>query len=86
MTEPSPQAPGVSVGSRDSVRPPVTPTAIAGFVGIAERGPIRVPHPLHGWGDYLEAFGNPVPYGHLPAAIRRAAAGPCYAMVSTDAE
>ncbi len=62
-------APGLALGGRESAGAAFTATAVAGFVGIAERGPISVPQPLLSWGEYLEVFGTWVPFGHLAETV-----------------
>jgi Phage tail sheath protein subtilisin-like domain/Phage tail sheath C-terminal domain len=49
---------------------PVLPlSAITGFVGIAERGPLHRPQPLRTWDEYLMVFGGLIDYGFLPHAV-----------------
>jgi len=36
----------------------VSDTRVAGFVGVASKGPIDVPTLLSGWNEYLDVFGN----------------------------
>ncbi|MEP7305167.1 MAG: phage tail sheath C-terminal domain-containing protein [Acidobacteriota bacterium] len=49
---------------------PVLPlSAIAGLVGIAERGPLHQPEPIRSWDEYLTVFGNFVHYGFLPHEV-----------------
>ena len=33
-------------------------TRVAGFIGIAQRGPLDVPHRIASWDEYLEVYGN----------------------------
>src|SRR6266446_5532158 len=44
-------------------------TAVTGFVGIAERGPLHRPEPIRSWDEYLAVFGGFVDYGFLPLAV-----------------
>ena len=66
------RAPGVYYQAVDASTPPVTPlrTDIAGFVGIAERGPIDVPVPIESWQQFLSWFGGVVAEGYLGYAVR----------------
>ena len=45
-------------------------TDIAGFVGIAERGPLHEPVRLTSWREYHRVFGGFLPYAHLSYAVR----------------
>jgi len=62
-------APGLYLRGPEAVDRPVVDTAVAGFVGISERGPIGVPQPLRSLGEYLQVFGRFVPYGHLAECV-----------------
>jgi len=44
-------------------------SAVTGFVGVAERGPLNLPQPLRNWGEFLEVFGGFVPYSNLPDSV-----------------
>jgi hypothetical protein len=33
-------------------------TRVAGFIGLAQRGPLDVPHRISSWDEYLEVYGN----------------------------
>lgn len=43
---------------------------IAGFAGIASRGPIAVPVRLDSWSDFIGVFGDVIPEGYLGYAVR----------------
>lgn len=45
-------------------------TDIAGFVGLAERGPLHQPVRLESWRQFQAAFGSFVPYGFLAYAVK----------------
>ncbi len=70
--------PGLRLGApgvyRDARRPPpaLTPVRldVAGFVGVAPRGPVDVPVPVDRWSDYLRYFGGFEGPGLLPYAVR----------------
>src|SRR6059058_3947662 len=53
-------APGISVLRTD----------VAGFVGIAERGPIDMPVPVESWRQFLAHFGGFMGGGFLAYAVR----------------
>src|SRR6059058_5021634 len=53
-------APGISVLRTD----------VAGFVGIAERGPIDMPVPVESWRQFLAHFGGFIGAGFLAYAVR----------------
>jgi Bacteriophage tail sheath protein len=44
--------------------------SLAGFVGIAQRGPLNTPVLLRDWDAFLENFGEPIPQANMPAAVR----------------
>src|SRR6266536_1369280 len=61
-------APGVYVKGLPSE--PVLPlSAITGFVGIAERGPLHHPEPVRTWDEYLTVFGDLLDHAFLPHAV-----------------
>jgi hypothetical protein len=61
-------APGVYVKGLPSE--PVLPlSAITGFVGIAERGPLHHPEPIRTWDEYLTVFGDLLDHAFLPHAV-----------------
>ena len=45
-------------------------TDIAGFVGLAERGPLDEPTQIESWRQFQAHFGNFVPYGFLAYAVK----------------
>jgi uncharacterized protein len=64
--------PGVYFEFQDAA-PPVTRrirTDIAGFVGLAERGPINQSVQIESWRQFQAKFGNFVPYGFLAYAVK----------------
>lgn len=65
-------APGVLYQRVDAGAAPVTAlrTDIAGFVGIAERGPIGVPVPIGSWQHFVSWFGGYLGVGYLAYAVR----------------
>ncbi|MEI8383897.1 MAG: hypothetical protein WCJ09_27535 [Planctomycetota bacterium] len=70
---PLPRPPGVyferadsPIGAVDEVR-----SDVAGFIGIAERGPLNVPVCVQNWTQFQTRFGRSgLDYAHLPDAIR----------------
>jgi phage tail sheath protein FI len=65
-------APGVYYETVDAGDLPITSfrTDIAGFVGIAERGPIDTPVPIQAWRQFVSWFGSFAPNGFLAYAVR----------------
>ncbi len=61
-------APGLQLQRAEAPPPPLR-SAITGFVGIAERGPLHSPQPLLGWSDYVDTFGEFVPFGSLAESV-----------------
>jgi uncharacterized protein len=64
--------PGVYFEFQDAA-PPVTRrirTDIAGFVGLAERGPLNRAVQIESWRQFQARFGNFVPYGFLAYAVK----------------
>jgi uncharacterized protein len=63
--------PGVYFEQTATPPPPALPrTDIAGFVGIAERGPLQRPQRLEGWREFQRVFGGFLPYSNLAYAVR----------------
>jgi hypothetical protein len=63
--------PGVYFEQTAAPAPPALPrTDIAGFVGIAERGPLQVPQRIEGWREFQRVFGGFLPYSNLAYAVR----------------
>src|SRR5581483_9810332 len=64
--------PGVYYELADAGPPPVRGVRadIAGFVGIAPRGPIHTPTPVESWRQYQAVFGDFVSYGFLAYAVK----------------
>lgn len=42
---------------------------VAGFVGVAERGPVQTPVKIESYRQFLTTFGEPVPYAYLAYAV-----------------
>ena len=64
--------PGVYFQQVDRGRPAIAPlrTDIAGILGYAERGPLRVPVKVTSWRQFTTVFGDPLPFAFLPEALR----------------
>ena len=63
--------PGVYFEQTFPPPPPALPrTDIAGFVGIAERGPLQRPQRLEGWREFQRVFGGFLTYSNLAYAVR----------------
>lgn len=64
--------PGVYYEPVDVGPPPIEPlrTDIAGFVGIAERGPLHRPVRLTSWRQFQTRFGGFIPGGYLAYAVK----------------
>ena len=45
-------------------------TDVAGFVGIAERGPVDVPVPVESWRQFQAHFGDVIGSGYLAYIVR----------------
>lgn len=43
---------------------------IAGFMGYARKGPVKLPVRIESWRQYLSIFGEPIEVGHLAPAIK----------------
>ena len=68
----SPQTPGVYYERVDASAPAIAPlrTDIAGFVGIAARGPLHQPLPVQSWRQFQAYFGDFTGAGYLAYAVR----------------
>jgi phage tail sheath protein FI len=68
----SPQTPGVYYERVDASAPAISPlrTDIAGFVGIATRGPLHQPLPVQSWRQFQAYFGDFTGAGYLAYAVR----------------
>lgn len=57
---------------KPQARGPLAPqrTDVAGFVGLAERGPLHTPRRLSTWREFQQVFGGFLPYAHLAYAVR----------------
>ena len=68
----SPQTPGVYYERVDASAPAIAllRTDIAGFVGIATRGPLHQPLPVQSWRQFQAYFGNFTGAGYLAYAVR----------------
>src|SRR5579859_7682622 len=62
--------PGVYPATEEPRAKPLTvaDTRVAGFVGLATRGPLDEPVLLGGWNEFLDVFG-PSPEGYLARAV-----------------
>src|SRR5689334_24885745 len=69
MTRLVERAPGLHLRALEGERAPVTESAVAAFVGVAERGPLDAPQAIHGWGEYVEAFGRPWGFGVMAESV-----------------
>src|SRR4051794_27606685 len=69
---PSYFTPGVYFERTDAVVPAITAlrTDIAGFVGIAERGPLHRALPVQSWRQFQATFGNFIGAGYLAYAVK----------------
>lgn len=63
--------PGVYVEEVDKGPKPIegVGTAVAAFVGFAERGPVNQPTFLSNWTQFVQNFGNFIPGGYLAHAV-----------------
>lgn len=68
----SPQTPGVYYQRVDASAPAISAlrTDIAGFVGIATRGPLHEPLPVQSWRQFGAYFGDFTGAGYLAYAVR----------------
>ena len=68
----SPQTPGVYYERVDASAPAISllRTDIAGFVGIATRGPLHQPLPVQSWRQFQAYFGDFTGAGYLAYAVR----------------
>jgi Bacteriophage tail sheath protein len=64
--------PGVYFERADAVVPAITAlrTDIAGFVGIAERGPLHQATPVQSWRQFQATFGSLIGSGYLAYAVK----------------
>jgi phage tail sheath protein FI len=65
------RAPGVYFEWRDRLPPGIQPvrTDVAGFVGIARRGPLHTPQRVESWMAFRSIFGGHIPQGYLAYAV-----------------
>jgi hypothetical protein len=62
--------PGVYFEWQDRKAPPtLARTDVAGFVGIAERGPLHTPVAVENWSDFRQQFGGHIQAGYLAYAV-----------------
>lgn len=62
--------PGVYFEWHERRAPPdLARTDVAGFVGIAERGPLHTPVMVENWTDFRHRFGEHIPAGYLAYAV-----------------
>jgi len=66
------RTPGVHFEWIDDQPPPILPlrTDIAGFVGIAERGPLHKPVKIESWAQFTGNFGGHIPQAYLAYAVQ----------------
>jgi hypothetical protein len=79
-------APGLYLRGMPS-EPVLQLTAVTGFVGITERGPVHRPEPIRNWDEYLTVFGQPVDHAFLPNAVFgffRNGGGKCFVVRVAD--
>src|SRR5262245_10188034 len=79
-------APGLYLQGLPS-QPVLQLTAVTGFVGVTERGPLHRPEPIRGWDEYLTVFGQPIDYAFLPQAVFaffRNGGGKCFVVRVAD--
>jgi phage tail sheath protein FI len=69
---PTYETPGVYYERVDATAPAIAAlrTDIAGFVGIARRGPLHTPVPIQSWRQYQAYFGDFTGAGYLAYAVR----------------
>ena len=84
-------SPGVYVEETDSGSRPIegVGTAVAAFVGLAEKGPVNTPTRLSSWTQYSTVFGGFVPNTFLPHAVYSYflnGGGSCYVVRITGGE
>ena len=65
------RTPGLYFEPLDTRRPPILPlrTDVAGFVGIAERGPLHEPVKVESWMQFSSTFGHHIPQGYLAYGV-----------------
>src|SRR4051795_695137 len=90
-TVPTYLSPGVYVEETDSGSRPIegVGTAVAAFVGLAEKGPVNTPTRLSSWTQYSTIFGAFVPNTFLPHAVYSYflnGGGSCYVVRITGGE
>src|SRR5437868_234867 len=69
MTDLRLSAPGLYLGALEASTPPAPQTAVTGFVGVAERGPLHRPQTLRSFGEFLEVFGGFWEFGCLAESV-----------------
>lgn len=62
-------APGLYLRGIETPAEPPLESGVAGFVGIAERGPLNSPQALLGWSEYVDTFGSFIPFGYLADSV-----------------
>jgi Phage tail sheath protein subtilisin-like domain/Phage tail sheath C-terminal domain len=63
------RTPGVYIREVEVKPPPSLRMDITGFVGQSERGPLNLPQPLSGLGEYREIFGDFTGYSYLSYCV-----------------
>jgi hypothetical protein len=69
MRDLSLSAPGLSLGALEASTAAAARTAVTGFVGVAERGPLHQPQTLRSFGEFLEVFGGFWEFGCLAESV-----------------
>lgn len=63
------KSPGLYLKGVETESIPPLLSAVTGFVGAAEKGPLNLPQSISNWGKYLEVFGSFVPYSYLAESV-----------------
>jgi len=63
------KTPGLYLRDLESEFLPPHLSAVTGFVGTAAKGPLYQPQPIKSWGEFLEIFGEVVPFSYLAPSV-----------------
>jgi hypothetical protein len=63
------KAPGLYLRTEETEAAAPNSTAITGFVGLSEKGPINIPQALRSWQDYTQVFGGFIDHGYLAESV-----------------